>query len=109
MRKVAKEVMDCSDNDAVVVWSTDWCVKRPGSGGYFAWHQDSTYSGFSTNAVTCWLAFSAVSHDSGPVLMKEKSHLLGQLWHDEYESRMGMEGNQLSLNEYNELKQGCWL
>ena len=83
LKNVAKETLDCSAGDTVVVWSTDWCVKGAHSAGYFSWHQDSTYSGFGEDAVTCWLAFSAVKEESGPLVFKLGSHKLGQLWHRE--------------------------
>ena len=50
----------------IVVWGTDFCVKKAGGPEYFSWHQDSTYSGWAggqpkPHGVTLWLAFTDVS------------------------------------------------
>ena len=99
--------------DDLVVWSTDWCVKdaaratedaarADGCGqrplGFFSWHQDSTYSGFSgAQAVTFWIAFSDVLDGAaGPLRFRAGSHRLGQLPHVE---RPGQPGNMLSLGQ----------
>ena len=71
-------------------------MKTRSSRHHFTWHQDSTYSKFGDDGVTVWLAFSRVQANSGPLLFRRSSHLLGQLPHVESED----ESNLLAFGQY---------
>ena len=64
----------------IVLWESDWTVKRAGSGDYIPWHQDSPYWNLSTDeVVTIWLAISDVSRDNGAMEVVPGSHRDGQI------------------------------
>ena len=69
----------------VLLWSSDFNVKEPNSGGYFSTHQDSTYTGLepANHGVTVWLAISDADERSGCMTFIEGSHKFGQLPHVE--------------------------
>ncbi|KAL7545578.1 hypothetical protein ACHAWF_008927 [Thalassiosira exigua] len=69
----------------VLLWSSDFNVKGPKSGGYFPLHQDATYTGLepADGGVTVWLAVSDADEESGCMAFIEGSQEFGQLPHVE--------------------------
>ena len=68
----------------VLVWSSDWCIKKAHSSGFYSWHQDSTYAGMTMpeKAVTVWLALTPSTPASGCLRVVPSSHKWGQLAHE---------------------------
>ena len=67
----------------ILLWSSQFWVKEPGSVSYVAWHQDTNYWGLRPDhLVTAWIAFSDVDEASGPMEFAKRSHLV-QLAHEE--------------------------
>ena len=69
----------------ILVWSSDVVAKPAASGGYFSWHQDSTYARLAppSKVVSAWIALTPSSAESGAVAFLPGSHQLGQLPHEE--------------------------
>ena len=67
----------------ILLWSSDFNIKQPGSDGFFSIHQDATYTGLSPAnlGVTVWLAISDATEESGCMTFIEGSHKFGQLPH----------------------------
>jgi len=64
----------------IVLWESDWSVKRAGTGDYVPWHQDSPYWNLSTSeVVSVWLAISHVTEANGPMQVVLGSHTQGKL------------------------------
>ena len=64
----------------IVLWESDWSVKRAGTGDYVPWHQDSPYWNLSTDdVVSVWLAISDVTDDNGPMQVVPGSHAQGRI------------------------------
>jgi ectoine hydroxylase-related dioxygenase (phytanoyl-CoA dioxygenase family) len=90
----------------VLLWSSDFNVKEPKSGGYFSIHQDSTYTGLepANLGVTVWLAISDANEGSGCMTFIEGSHKFGQLPHFECRGTAGDDkDNMLSRKQYVEI------
>ena len=52
----------------IALFAADYIVKRPGTGGRFAWHQDGSYWPLDPMEVaTLWIAYSASNADNGCV------------------------------------------
>ncbi len=50
----------------ILVWTSTFFIKEPGSPAFAAWHQDATYFGLApTEHVTAWIALSDASAEAG--------------------------------------------
>ena len=66
----------------ILLWSTSFFIKDPGSKSYVSWHQDSTYWGLiPLEIVTAWLAFTPSKTSNGCMQIIPGSHLRGQSAH----------------------------
>ena len=67
----------------ILVFTTTWFIKEPGTPHVAAWHQDATHFGLEPNDqhVTAWLALSDASLESGCMQFSAGSHKRGQLAH----------------------------
>lgn len=105
---VISAVQEALQTQDVYLWSSDINWKAPNSNGFFAPHQDSTYSGLypASRCLTAWIALSdPVGENEGCLSFFPKSHTKGQLPHKQSEQKFGpdnngKEGNLLSLGQY---------
>ena len=68
----------------ILVWSTDWWIKEPGSPQFVSWHQDSQYWGLdSDRLVTVWVALSPSTLQSGCMRVLPGSHVGPDLAHED--------------------------
>lgn len=67
----------------ILVFTTTWFIKEPGTPHVAGWHQDATHFGLEPNDahVTAWLALSDASLESGCMEFAPGSHRRGQLRH----------------------------
>ncbi len=67
----------------ILVFTTTWFIKEPGTPHVAGWHQDATHFGLEPNDlhVTAWLALSDASLQSGCMEFVAGSHKRGQLRH----------------------------
>jgi non-heme Fe2+,alpha-ketoglutarate-dependent halogenase len=67
----------------ILVFTTSWFIKEPGTPHVAGWHQDATHFGLDPNDqhVTAWLALSDASLDSGCMQFIPGSHRRGQMTH----------------------------
>jgi hypothetical protein len=67
----------------ILVFTTTWFIKEPGTPHIAAWHQDATHFGLDPNDqhVTAWVALSDASMESGCMQFAAGSHKRGQLAH----------------------------
>jgi phytanoyl-CoA dioxygenase PhyH len=67
----------------ILVFTTSWFIKEPGTPHIAGWHQDATHFGLDPNDqhVTAWLALSDASLDSGCMQFMPGSHRRGQITH----------------------------
>lgn len=64
----------------IVLWTSDWNVKRAGTGDYVPWHQDSPYWNLSTDeVVTVWIAIGDVTEANGAMRVVLGSHANGRI------------------------------
>lgn len=64
----------------IVLWESDWSVKRAGTGDYIPWHQDSPYWNLSTDqVVSAWVAIGDVTEENGAMQVVLGSHQQGQI------------------------------
>ncbi len=78
--RVIIEAVETLIGSEIVLWESDWSVKRAGSGDYVPWHQDSPYWNLSTNkVVSVWLAISHITEDNGPMQVVLGSHVDGKI------------------------------
>lgn len=64
----------------IVLWESDWAVKRAGTGDYVPWHQDSPYWNLSTDdVVTVWIAMEDVTPENGAMEVVPGSHAQGRI------------------------------
>lgn len=64
----------------IVLWESDWSVKRAGTGDYVPWHQDSPYWNLSSSAVvSVWVAIGDATADNGAMQVVLGSHGQGQI------------------------------
>ncbi len=80
--KILDAVEDVIGPD-ILVFTTTWFIKEPGTPHVAAWHQDATHFGLDPNDqhVTAWLALSDASPDSGCMEFVPGSQRRGQLQH----------------------------
>ena len=66
----------------ILLWSSSFFIKDPGSKSYVSWHQDSTYWGLKPQEiVTAWLAFTPSNTSNGCMRVIPGSHCRGQSDH----------------------------
>ena len=64
----------------IVLWVSDWSVKRAGTGDYIPWHQDSPYWNLSTDeVVSVWLAVGDATKENGAMQVVLGSHAQGRI------------------------------
>eukprot|EP00930_Biecheleria_cincta_P036321 TRINITY_DN24919_c0_g1_i1.p1 TRINITY_DN24919_c0_g1~~TRINITY_DN24919_c0_g1_i1.p1 ORF type:complete len:289 (+),score=32.51 TRINITY_DN24919_c0_g1_i1:181-1047(+) len=80
----------------ILVWSSGWAVKQPGSRNFYSWHQDSTYAGVepADDVAVAWIALTESTPSNGCVRYIPGSHLV-QLDHED----MFEEDNLLSRGQ----------
>lgn len=84
----------------LLLWSSDFNIKEPKSDGYFALHQDGTYTGLNPPylGVTVWLALTDPVDDvHGCMTYIAESHKLGQFTHVEYNTEEKEEKNDTKI------------
>jgi ectoine hydroxylase-related dioxygenase (phytanoyl-CoA dioxygenase family) len=67
----------------ILVFTSSWFIKEPGTPHVAGWHQDATHFGLEPNDqhVTAWLALSDASLGSGCMQFIPGSHRRGQIMH----------------------------
>ncbi len=66
----------------ILLWSSSFFIKDPGSKSFVSWHQDSTYWGLKPQEiVTAWLAFTPSNNSNGCMRVIPGSHCRGQSDH----------------------------
>ena len=65
----------------ILVFTSTFFVKEPGTPTITAWHQDSTYLGLDHEHVSAWVAFSDASELAGCLRFVRGSHVRGQYRH----------------------------
>ncbi len=67
----------------ILVFTTTWFIKDPGTPHIAAWHQDATHFGLEPNDrhVTAWIALSDASRESGCMEFAAGTHRRGQIAH----------------------------
>jgi ectoine hydroxylase-related dioxygenase (phytanoyl-CoA dioxygenase family) len=66
----------------ILVYTSTWFIKEPGSPAIAAWHQDATYFGLRPYVhVTAWLALTDATAGNGCMEFLPGSHQRGQLPH----------------------------
>jgi non-haem Fe2+, alpha-ketoglutarate-dependent halogenase len=66
----------------ILVFTSTFFIKEPGTDATAAWHQDATYFGLAPHEhVTAWIAVSDASVEAGCMEFVRGSHRLGQLRH----------------------------
>jgi non-heme Fe2+,alpha-ketoglutarate-dependent halogenase len=66
----------------ILVYTSTWFIKEPGSAAIAAWHQDATYFGLRPYVhVTAWLALTHATAENGCMEFIPGSHRRGQLPH----------------------------
>jgi ectoine hydroxylase-related dioxygenase (phytanoyl-CoA dioxygenase family) len=101
---IVDTVQQVLQTDNVVLWSSDVNIKPSNSFGFFAPHQDSTYTGLSppTKCVTVWIALSdPVGENEGCLSFYPKSHLYGQIPHQTVDPNSGTTSNNHHHNNNN--------
>uniref|UniRef100_A0A061SBA9 Phytanoyl-dioxygenase n=1 Tax=Tetraselmis sp. GSL018 TaxID=582737 RepID=A0A061SBA9_9CHLO len=83
--RVVAVVQSALNTPHILCWSSDIFVKEAKDKKYTGWHQDSTYVAFSDppDVLTLWLALTPSTPESGCVRFWPRSHLRGQLDHEE--------------------------
>jgi non-haem Fe2+, alpha-ketoglutarate-dependent halogenase len=77
--EVLDAVEDLIGPDILMYQNGAW-FKEPDSGAYVSWHQDSTYYGMDPlDLVTCWVALSPTTLETGCMQVMPGSHKSGQL------------------------------
>lgn len=81
---IIRVVFSVLGTEDILVWSSDWCIKKANSSGFYSWHQDSTYAGMAIpeKAVTVWLALTPSTLASGCLCVVPGSHKWGQSAHE---------------------------
>lgn len=100
-----KEVLDAVEDligpDILMYQNGAW-FKEPSTESYVSWHQDATYYGMDPlDLVTCWVALSPTTLETGCMQVVPGSHKLGQLPVDYSELR---EGNLLTSGQRTRLE-----
>ena len=66
----------------ILVYTSTWFIKEPGTAAIAAWHQDATYFGLQPHVhVTAWLALTDATATNGCMEFLPGSHQRGQLAH----------------------------
>jgi chlorinating enzyme len=66
----------------ILVFTSTWFIKEPGSAAIAAWHQDATYFGLRPHRhVTAWVALTDATAENGCMEFLPGSHERGQLPH----------------------------
>jgi ectoine hydroxylase-related dioxygenase (phytanoyl-CoA dioxygenase family) len=66
----------------ILVYTSTWFIKEPGTAAIAAWHQDATYFGLRPHVhVTAWLALTDATAESGCMEFLPGSHAGGQRPH----------------------------
>ena len=66
----------------ILVFTSTWFIKEPGSAAIAAWHQDATYFGLRPyRHVTAWVALTDATAENGCMEFLPGSHERGQLPH----------------------------
>lgn len=66
----------------ILVYTSKFFIKEPGSAAITVWHQDATHFGFAAaESVAAWVAFSDAPLEAGCLEYLAGSHRLGQLQH----------------------------
>ena len=80
--KILDAVEDVIGPD-ILVFTTTWFIKEPGTPHIAGWHQDATHFGLDPNDqhVTAWLALSDASTESGCMQFVPGSYKGGQIAH----------------------------
>jgi non-haem Fe2+, alpha-ketoglutarate-dependent halogenase len=100
--KVIAAVQEALRTKDVFLWSSDINWKVPGSEGFFAPHQDSTYAGLlpASKCLTAWIALSdPVGENEGCLSFFPKSHTKGQLLHEQAKQECAAGDNNNIHNE----------
>lgn len=81
----------------ILLYSTTYIIKEPGSEAYVAWHQDLTYWGLEDDdaQVSMWLALAPATVEAGCMSMIPGSHKNGRVDHVESPG----DGNVLLLGQ----------
>lgn len=78
-RNLLDAVEDLIGPDILMYQNGAW-FKEPDSNAYVSWHQDATYYGIDPlEMVTCWIALSPATEESGCMQVLSGSHRQGQL------------------------------
>ncbi len=78
------DVMEQILGPDILVFTSTFFIKEPGTDAITAWHQDATFFGLSPHEhVTAWVAFSDATVEAGCMEFVPGSHKLGQLKHGE--------------------------
>jgi ectoine hydroxylase-related dioxygenase (phytanoyl-CoA dioxygenase family) len=76
------DVMESLLGPDLLVFTSTFFIKEPGTDAIAAWHQDATYFGLQPyEHVTAWVAFSDASVEAGCMEFIPGSHRWGQLQH----------------------------
>ena len=76
------DVMETLLGPDLLVFTSTFFIKEPGTDAIAAWHQDATYFGLQPyEHVTAWVAFSEASIEAGCMEFIPGSHRRGQLQH----------------------------
>ncbi|MDD9877218.1 MAG: phytanoyl-CoA dioxygenase family protein [Magnetovibrio sp.] len=68
----------------ILCWNTLFWIKEAGSESFVSWHQDTRYWGLSSNqVVTCWLALSPASRESGCMRVMPGTHVGDVMEHED--------------------------
>jgi ectoine hydroxylase-related dioxygenase (phytanoyl-CoA dioxygenase family) len=66
----------------ILVWTSTFFIKEPGSPTFAAWHQDGTYFGLDPHEQVCaWVALTDASHEAGCMEMLSSQGAPRQLHH----------------------------
>ena len=69
----------------ILCWNTIFWIKEPHTASHVSWHQDIRYWGLRDgNVVTCWLALSPATRESGCMKVLPGSHLRPMAHEDRY-------------------------
>ena len=79
-RPAIVDVVEQISGPDIVLWESDWSVKRAGTNDYVPWHQDSPYWNLSSDeVVSVWVAVGEVSVENGAMEVVPGSHRRGRI------------------------------
>jgi ectoine hydroxylase-related dioxygenase (phytanoyl-CoA dioxygenase family) len=80
------DVMEQLLGPDILVFTSTFFIKEPGTDAITAWHQDATFFGLAPyEHITAWVAFSDATVEAGCMEFVPGSHTWGQLKHGEQE------------------------